>query len=162
MGLISRVSSRTYRDKNIILGKKMSTTCFLCEQASSKRHPLFKLKLCNSCYDFYHEPNWSYSDGSCDYCRMCAQGGDIIACDNSTCKEAFCIECLGKTMNHKLLINLQEDESLKWECISCKPTSELKTLEFIHFLVKSISSKFISTQNIANLLATVIFIILFF
>lgn len=51
-------------------------------------HPLLKIPICNTCFEFYSEGDWELGeDGTSDYCNFCADGGNLLPCDNLVSKK---------------------------------------------------------------------------
>merc|ERR1712018_225390 len=48
---------------------------------------------------------------------MCAQGGDILLCDN--CPNAFCKTCISRNLGSKALREINKSE--EWSCFVCNP-----------------------------------------
>ena len=104
-------------------------------------HPKLQVALCTRCFDCYNEPNWSYTDGSSDFCTLCAQGGQIVPCDNThkpkntyrgskRCSCSFCTECLEYLMDkdayEKLNHEIENDIDNPFICLICEPTRKTK------------------------------------
>uniref|UniRef100_A0AAV2MIY6 DNA helicase n=2 Tax=Knipowitschia caucasica TaxID=637954 RepID=A0AAV2MIY6_KNICA len=77
-------------------------------------HPVLKVAICKSCYNFYTSDEISKdSDGMDEQCRWCAEGGNLICCDY--CSNAFCKKCIVRNLGRKEL-SLITDENSKWHC----------------------------------------------
>lgn len=118
-----------------------STKCWLCpskikSQTDLFSHPLLKVAVCTSCFDYYNEPNWTCDEaGKSNFCNCCADGGTILPCDNSSCTNAFCFSCLQKfhsKQEYNDLIEMcnqdevDEEDDVDWLCILCKKPEQLK------------------------------------
>ena len=60
------------------------------------RHPHLGVAQCDPCRKFYGDGDWPRSEDGDEYCRFCAQGGDILLCDK--CPNAFCKKCLNRNL----------------------------------------------------------------
>lgn len=55
-----------------------------------------------------------------EFCRWCADGGDLICCD--FCEKAFCKKCIKRNLGNSALRELlAADENDKWSCFCCDP-----------------------------------------
>ena len=73
---------------------------------------------CRTCRQFYGDGDWPRTEDGDEYCRMCAQGGDILLCDK--CPNAFCKKCLGRNLGGRALREITKSE--EWSCLLCDPT----------------------------------------
>ncbi|XP_072294737.1 transcriptional regulator ATRX [Eucyclogobius newberryi] len=81
-------------------------------------HPVLKVLICKSCYNYYTSDEISKdSDGMDEQCRWCAEGGKLICCDY--CSNAFCKKCILRNLGRKEL-SLITDENSKWHCFVCR------------------------------------------
>lgn len=73
------------------------------------------------CYKFYSSGKFTKDEyGVEEYCRWCADGGDLICCD--FCEKAFCKDCIKRNLGKsklKKLLEAGEDE--QWNCFCCDP-----------------------------------------
>merc|ERR1711899_490787 len=81
------------------------------------RHPALGVPQCRKCREFYKDGNWPRTEDGDQYCRMCAQGGDILLCDK--CPNAFCKKCLNRNLGSKALREITKSE--EWCCLLCDP-----------------------------------------
>merc|ERR1711976_766548 len=81
------------------------------------RHPALGLAMCDGCRKFYGDGDWNRTEDGDEYCRMCAQGGDILLCDN--CPNAFCKMCISRNLGSKTLREINKSE--EWSCFVCNP-----------------------------------------
>ena len=81
------------------------------------RHPVLGLAMCDGCRKFYGDGDWNRTEDGDEYCRMCAQGGDILLCDN--CPNAFCKMCISRNLGSKTLREINKSE--EWSCFVCNP-----------------------------------------
>merc|ERR1711971_616581 len=82
------------------------------------RHPHMGTAQCRTCRQFYGDGDWPRTEDGDEYCRMCAQGGDILLCDK--CPNAFCKKCLGRNLGGRALREITKSE--EWSCLLCDPT----------------------------------------
>uniref|UniRef100_A0A8C6SUV9 DNA helicase n=1 Tax=Neogobius melanostomus TaxID=47308 RepID=A0A8C6SUV9_9GOBI len=88
------------------------------KSSSVFEHPVLKVLICKSCYDYYTSDDISKdSDGMDEQCRWCAEGGKLICCDY--CSNAFCKKCILRNLGRKEL-SLITDENSKWHCYVCR------------------------------------------
>uniref|UniRef100_A0A3Q0S4A8 DNA helicase n=1 Tax=Amphilophus citrinellus TaxID=61819 RepID=A0A3Q0S4A8_AMPCI len=81
------------------------------------RHPVLKVLICKSCYNYYSSDDISKDcDGMDEQCRWCAEGGNLICCD--FCSNAFCKKCILRNLGRKELSGILES---KWYCYVCSP-----------------------------------------
>merc|ERR1711899_287602 len=81
------------------------------------RHPALGVPQCRKCREFYKDGDWPRTEDGDQYCRMCAQGGDILLCDK--CPNAFCKKCLNRNLGSKALREITKSE--EWCCLLCDP-----------------------------------------
>jgi len=81
------------------------------------RHPHIGTAQCRTCRQFYGDGDWPRTEDGDEYCRMCAQGGDILLCDK--CPNAFCKKCLGRNLGGRALREITKSE--EWSCLLCDP-----------------------------------------
>ncbi|XP_055015497.1 transcriptional regulator ATRX isoform X2 [Boleophthalmus pectinirostris] len=111
------------KQKDEALSKKVS--CTGCgkqvnqfQSNSVYEHPVLKVLVCKSCYNYYSSDDISKdSDGMDEQCRWCAEGGKLICCDY--CSNAFCKKCILRNLGRKEL-SLITDENSKWHCYVCR------------------------------------------
>ncbi|KAF7660869.1 hypothetical protein LDENG_00273290 [Lucifuga dentata] len=81
------------------------------------QHPVLKVLVCKSCYNYYTSDDISKDgDGMDEQCRWCAEGGNLICCDY--CSNAFCKKCILRNLGRKELSGILES---KWYCYVCSP-----------------------------------------
>ncbi|XP_078479084.1 uncharacterized protein LOC144740075, partial [Lampetra planeri] len=105
------------------LQKKMN--CTACgkqvnqfQRSSVYEHPVLKVLICKSCYQYYTSDDISRdSDGMDEQCRWCAEGGKLICCDY--CNNAFCKKCILRNLGRRELSTIT-DENSKWHCYVCR------------------------------------------
>ncbi len=102
------------------------------------RHPVLAVTVCSGCRIFYNDGNWSKDeDGLDEYCRWCAQGGDLILCDK--CTNGFCKKCLQRNLGRKFVADLQKAD--EWKCLVCDPKPIYKLRAVYYSLSKVIAVK---------------------
>ena len=72
-----------------------------------------------------------------EYCRWCADGGELICCD--FCEKAFCKDCIKRNLGKSKLKELLESgEDEQWSCFCCDPDPISNKILFcnkiMHFL----------------------------
>ena len=88
-------------------------------------HPLLLyVKICRECSRRYQTDKnwvngigWKDEQGYDELCRWCAEGGEIVCCDN--CTRAFCTECIeGNFGKEECDVITNQDH---WKCYVCNP-----------------------------------------
>ncbi|KAF5300018.1 hypothetical protein FQR65_LT09275 [Abscondita terminalis] len=88
------------------------------DQAERYIHPLLKVLMCKSCFDFYGSGDFDKDeDGSELYCRWCGQGGKVLCC--AVCPYVFCQKCIRVNQGKKALDAVLQSED--WTCFVCNP-----------------------------------------
>ncbi|KAM8964678.1 transcriptional regulator ATRX-like isoform 3-T3 [Sarcophilus harrisii] len=82
------------------------------------RHLALNVLICKSCYIYTSEDISHDSTRPYKHCRWCAQGGDLIFCDD--CPNAFCKKCIQDNLGEKELLKVM-DKNTKWSCYICQP-----------------------------------------
>lgn len=81
-------------------------------------HPILKMLVCKSCFDFYGDGNFDRGEDGVDlYCRWCAEGGKLFCC--STCPNVFCKKCIRLNFGQSEVKLINDSES--WSCYVCEP-----------------------------------------
>lgn len=94
------------------------------------RHPHLGIAQCLPCRKFYGDGDWPRTEDGDEYCRMCAQGGDILLCDK--CPNAFCKKCIQRNLGSRALREITKSE--EWSCLLCD-SSPLYSLKAIYYCV---------------------------
>ena len=82
------------------------------------RHPVLGVAVCKQCRAFYYAGDWTRDeDGYDEFCRWCANGGDLLCCD--TCTRAFCRKCIKRNLGRVKVSEIEESE--QWRCLVCDP-----------------------------------------
>ena len=113
--------------------------CTICQRQlfyrEVRRHPALGVVICKSCLNFYGDGEWKKDDDGCDeFCRWCAQGGDILLCDK--CPNSFCKRCLQRHLGRKQLAIIQNAE--EWKCLVCDPKQIFKFRAYYYAISKSL------------------------
>ncbi|PIK38215.1 putative DNA (cytosine-5)-methyltransferase 3B isoform X8 [Apostichopus japonicus] len=114
------------RDERIVELKKkeiaLEEFCLACGSKSilTEEHPLFVGGLCEVCRIEYLETAYMFADdGYQCYCCICAEGKELVLCENKGCYRSFCLTCV------KLLIAKNEPNKVMsqdpWICYMCQP-----------------------------------------
>uniref|UniRef100_A0A1Y1L7Z2 PHD-type domain-containing protein n=1 Tax=Photinus pyralis TaxID=7054 RepID=A0A1Y1L7Z2_PHOPY len=86
-------------------------------------HPLMKVLICKSCFDFYGSGDFDRDDdGSELYCRWCGQGGKVLCC--AQCAYVFCQRCIRVNLGKKALDMVKASDD--WLCFVCNPNQIVK------------------------------------
>merc|ERR1719412_1243609 len=81
------------------------------------RHPHLGTVQCRKCREFYKDGDWPRTEDGDEYCRWCAEGGDILLCDK--CPNAFCKKCLTRNLGARAVREITKSE--EWCCLLCDP-----------------------------------------
>lgn len=111
-------------------------SCFICQQAniSSKTSTTFEHKtesisVCNPCYVKHcsNEGKWHTSEpnGNPVSCEICGDSGELINCDDETCKAVYCTICLRYLLGQKQLDVLLNDEEIPFVCFTAAEKTNL-------------------------------------
>ncbi|XP_023237782.1 transcriptional regulator ATRX homolog [Centruroides sculpturatus] len=80
-----------------------------------RRHLHLGVLICCDCFEFYDSGEFSHDETGDIYCRWCAQGGKLIACDY--CLNAFCYNCIRRNFGRGEVSCIQD--AVKWHCYMC-------------------------------------------
>ncbi|XP_044538874.1 transcriptional regulator ATRX-like [Gracilinanus agilis] len=121
----SKIKTGTHKKH---VGKELHriVSCTACGQQlnhfqkdSIYRHPALNVLICKNCYKYYMSDDISRdSEGMDEQCRWCAEGGNLICCDN--CHNAFCRKCIWRNLGRKEISKIM-DENNQWHCYICQP-----------------------------------------
>jgi len=117
-----------YYKKHVFLDKDLDESTVVCtacfRQVNHKhagavvRHPELGVPICKQCKKFYHMGEWTRGeDGFFEYCRWCANGGDLLLCDS--CSNAFCKKCIKRNLGRSKVSEIEEVD--EWFCLACQP-----------------------------------------
>ena len=117
-----------YYKKHVLIDKELDESTVVCtacfRQVNHKhagavvRHPDLGVPICKQCKKFYHMGEWTRDeDGFFEYCRWCANGGDLLMCDS--CSNAFCKKCIKRNLGRSKVTEIEEVE--EWNCLACEP-----------------------------------------
>ncbi|XP_024086333.1 transcriptional regulator ATRX-like [Cimex lectularius] len=110
--------------KNILCTSCNGSVKNLITKGKPKCHPFMDTLLCDKCFQFFGDGEFSVDeDGSDKYCRWCGQGGMLYLC--SKCTAGFCKKCIKRNLPRSVLKEVDDDD---WECFCCnvKPLYELR------------------------------------
>lgn len=97
-------------------------------------HPVLKVLICKSCYNYYTSDDISKdSDGMDEQCRWCAEGGKLICCD--FCSNAFCKKCIIRNLGRKELSVITDGNS-KWHCYVCRAEPLQDLISKCHHIIE--------------------------
>lgn len=81
------------------------------------------------------------------FCRWCAEGGELILCDN--CTSSFCRRCLQRNMGREYITEITSSDT--WKCLRCNPRQldDLRAL-YYHIYINQVHfvSIFKSTTSV--------------
>ncbi|KAF2360469.1 SNF2-related N-terminal domain [Trinorchestia longiramus] len=120
-----KIFDRNYKD----MVAKLQTNMLRCtgcnEQVNHKMHslvfthPLLGVLICKRCRKFYGKGTFKKDDEGLDeYCRWCANGGELMLCD--VCTNGFCKPCLRRNMGRTAIRDIER--SKEWRCYVCDMT----------------------------------------
>ncbi|XP_068228136.1 LOW QUALITY PROTEIN: transcriptional regulator ATRX-like [Palaemon carinicauda] len=92
-------------------------------------HPVLGIFICKRCRKYYGKGKYHKDDDGYDeYCRLCAEGGDLLCCEQEGCYNGFCKRCIKRVMGRTELRNAEKAKN--WACYVCnkEPMMELRAL----------------------------------
>ena len=130
---------KTYRQEHVLTSSELdeeNIECSACSRRLDYRevgdllaHPFLGVPLCLRCHSFYGDGDWSRGDdGFLEFCRWCANGGDLVCCDN--CDNVFCKGCIQRNLGARKVSDIENSDS--WHCFVCdnKPLWRLRNKYF--------------------------------
>jgi len=126
-----------------VLEKKVSEEVFRCSSCNEqvnhqirglvKAHPVLGVFLCKRCRKFYGRGRFCKDDeGYDEYCRWCAEGGDLLCCEQEGCFNGFCKRCIKRNLGRSEASHAENAEN--WSCYVCdkgplrEPRAILRTI----------------------------------
>ncbi|XP_067126216.1 transcriptional regulator ATRX homolog [Centruroides vittatus] len=117
--LPKKVSAKLSKNKEI---ENLIVKCTSCGKQINhhnssyvRRHLHLGVLICRECFEFYDSGEFSQDETGDIYCRWCAQGGKLIACDY--CLNAFCYNCIRRNFGRGEVRCIQD--AMKWHCYMC-------------------------------------------
>ncbi|RXG51342.1 Transcriptional regulator ATRX [Armadillidium vulgare] len=122
----SKKEEKFYSNNMSNLQKKLDekiTQCTACfEQVNHTvkteifTHPVLGVLVCKKCFRFYGKGDFNKDpDGYDEYCRWCANGGDLLLCDH--CTNGFCKKCIKRNLGRGA--ESEAINSKSWKCYVC-------------------------------------------
>ncbi|KAB7507550.1 Transcriptional regulator ATRX-like protein [Armadillidium nasatum] len=154
----SKKEEKFYSSNMSNLQKKLDekiTQCTACfEQVNHTvkteifTHPVLGVLVCKKCFRFYGKGDFNKDpDGYDEYCRWCANGGDLLLCDH--CTNGFCKKCIKRNLGRGA--ETEAINSKSWKCYVCdvSPLTEVRAfhravldqLRSVSILNKTLSRK---------------------
>ncbi|XP_022092554.1 DNA (cytosine-5)-methyltransferase 3A-like isoform X2 [Acanthaster planci] len=101
--------------------KHIEDICIGCGSAAlTAQHPFFIGGLCEVCRVEFVEMAYVYDeDGYQSFCCICAEGSDIILCDQPECYRSFCHDCIEHLVGPSSVKEILDED--QWKCFMCKP-----------------------------------------
>lgn len=125
--------------------RKNHFQCFVCQdqdlslsEYQMNIHQSLKIAMCDSCKpnhidndEWHSSKEWQMRDenGKSVYCEICGEGGTLIGCDEKSCSNSFCMECMKNWIGQEKLDKFLEDESIEFVCFCCFNKNLEKDLE---------------------------------
>ncbi|XP_063855287.1 transcriptional regulator ATRX-like isoform X1 [Scylla paramamosain] len=127
----SKAETKYYNKNKDALQKKLQGSVMKCtscyEQVNHHistlvfTHPVLGLFICKRCRKFYGKGKFRKDkEGFDEYCRLCAEGGDLLCCEQDGCFNGFCKRCVKRIMGRAELKRAETTEG--WACYVCDPT----------------------------------------
>ena len=126
---------KNYRQENVLTSSELdeeNIECTACSRRLDYRepgevlaHPFLGVPLCLRCHSFYGDGDWGRGeDGFVEFCRWCANGGDVVCCDY--CDNVFCKGCIKRNLGARKVSDIEKSNS--WHCFVCdnKPIWSLR------------------------------------
>ncbi|XP_066952391.1 transcriptional regulator ATRX-like isoform X3 [Macrobrachium rosenbergii] len=92
-------------------------------------HPVLGIFLCKRCRKYYGKGKFCKDeDGYDEYCRLCAEGGDLLCCEQEGCFNGFCKRCIKRVIGRTELKDAEKAKN--WACYVCNraPLMEVRAL----------------------------------
>nr|AFR91944.1 DNA cytosine-5-methyltransferase 3 [Patiria pectinifera] len=121
-------SSGTWKDiRDVVIPevrngiKCIEDICIGCGSTKlTAQHPFFIGGLCEVCRIEYAEMAYVFDeDGYQCFCCICAEGSDIILCDQPECYRSFCHDCIECLVGPGEVQTILADD--QWKCYMCNP-----------------------------------------
>ncbi len=142
-----------------------SKNCTGCGKPNSGRHlhPILRVPVCKSCWDKYHEGEFTIVDGNEIYCRWCGEGGELVLCDGLSllyiqyfwhvwcdfdflrCPKGFCKNCISRNFGTSELYRIIGLDD-RWSCYVCAPQA-IEDLCVRHGWIRIDAVEPVSTQK---------------
>ncbi|KAG0709965.1 Transcriptional regulator ATRX [Chionoecetes opilio] len=135
----SKAETKYYRKNMNALQTKLEGSVMKCtscyEQVNHHirslvfTHPVLGVFICKKCRKYYGKGKFCKDrEGYDEYCRLCAEGGDLLCCEQEDCFNGFCKRCVKRTMGRAELKSAESTEG--WACYVCnhEPMMELRAL----------------------------------
>ncbi|KAB7507548.1 Transcriptional regulator ATRY, partial [Armadillidium nasatum] len=136
-----------YKEKKKQIEKEISKSV-LCTACSKQiyntnrnevfTHPVLGVTICKKCSKFYGKGDFNKDDeGMDEYCRWCANGGELLLCDK--CTNGFCKACVRRNLGRGALKEITSQD--EWSCYVCS-LDPLMNIRALHrAIVESIREK---------------------
>ncbi|RWS19022.1 hypothetical protein B4U80_12369, partial [Leptotrombidium deliense] len=91
-----------------------------------KTHALLSVLVCLKCSENYGDGDFTKYDNGVDeegddnYCRWCADGGELLVCCDPNCHYAYCKKCIKRNLGRKIYGKISDSED--WHCFACDKT----------------------------------------
>ncbi|XP_050718852.1 transcriptional regulator ATRX-like isoform X2 [Eriocheir sinensis] len=136
----SKAENKYYKKNIDALQKKLEGSVIKCtscyEQVNHHikslvhTHPVLGVFICKKCRKYYGRGKFCKDkEGYDEYCRLCAEGGDLLCCEQEDCYNGFCKRCVKRTMGRAELKHVESTEG--WACYVCDP-APLMELRALH------------------------------
>ncbi|XP_045601875.2 transcriptional regulator ATRX [Procambarus clarkii] len=141
----SKEEDKYYQKNYDELVKRLSGSVIRCTSCNEQvnhqlrslvhTHPVLKVFICKRCRKYYGKGKYCKDEeGYDEYCRLCAEGGDLLCCEQENCFNGFCKRCVKRTMGRSELKNAETTEN--WACYVCDP-SPMMELRALHRTILS-------------------------
>ena len=144
---------KSYFKKHLLTENDLDDSTIVCtacfRQVNHKhagavlRHSELGVPVCKQCFKFYHAGEWTKGeDGFYDFCRWCANGGDLLMCDS--CPNAFCKKCIKRNLGRSKVSEIEELE--KWDCLACEP-AQIRQQRSLYYSIWFYQKNFQATEE---------------
>nr|XP_018899094.1 PREDICTED: DNA (cytosine-5)-methyltransferase 3A-like isoform X3 [Bemisia tabaci] len=100
---------------------KLENICLCCVREKSNlnhEHPFFEGRVCDQCFEEIKDTAFVIGDDNVYYhCVVCAQRGEVLICDNPSCKKVYCNTCIEVLCPKKARERIAEMNP--WLCFLC-------------------------------------------
>lgn len=141
--------------------KKQKFSCSSCERQitlakDARRHPALETLICSPCHLTYSlvDDLSKYRggidlEGGDNYCRWCLDGGELVLCNDDSCRNGFCQNCIERNFGGQVLRKTMQSNS--WYCYICDESQLRNLRELADKFLKSPTFKVSSPPRVRKL-----------
>ena len=161
------------KKKDVSTTQKYAFTCFICHQTNLEfskfeihEHESLQVTCCKPCYEshvdvkdstkkWHGSSEWEMTDesGKQVYCEICAEGGELLACDEPECCKSFCTKCLAQWLGSRALEEIMEDSQIPFVCFCSIDKEDIQEIFPFYHRFRQLSKKFIKEKAAYELIS---------